>query len=197
MRSLLALLLTAMLQLGGLGAAQASAVYKVGGFLPDLRFTLSSAGNPAVTEADFKDKVVMLFFGYASCPDICPITMAQLAQVRQNLGDDADKVRIIFISVDPHRDTPDMLQAYVEAFGSDGVGLTGTERQIAAVAKRYRVSYQMARPSGPEGRNYEVTHSRGIYFFDSRGKARFLASDGESIDTLTETARQLITETAR
>ena len=196
MRPLLTLLLTALLQLGSLGAVQASNVYKVGGFLPDLRFTLSSASQPSVTETDFKGKVVMLFFGYASCPDICPITMAQLAQVKQSLGDDADQIRIIFISVDPQRDTPELLQRYVDAFGNAATGLTGTERQIASVAKRYRVSFQMGKPSGPEGSNYEVTHSRGIYFFDRKGEARFLASDGESIETLTDTARQLIAETS-
>src|SRR5690606_24919700 len=121
---------------------------------PDLRFTLSSASKPSITEADFRHKVVMLFFGYASCPDICPITMAQLAQVKQNLKDDADKVRIVFISVDPHRDTPQLLHTYVQAFGGDAAGLTGTERQIATVAKRYRVSYQIAKPAAPESQNY-------------------------------------------
>lgn len=196
MRSLFAFLLAAAVQLTALSAVQASTVHRIGGFLPDLRFTLASVDSPTVTEDDFDNKIVMLFFGYASCPDICPTTMAQLSHVMQNLGDDAAKVRIIFISVDPHRDTPNILQSYVDAFSSNAVGLTGTEKQIAAVAKRYRVSYQIARPSDADGKHYDVTHSRGIYFFDHKGKARFLASDGESVDALTETARQLLAESA-
>ena len=74
---------------------------------------------------------MLLFFGYASCPDICPTTMAQLTAVLQNLGDKARDVRIVFVSVDPHRDTPDILQAYVDAFNKNAIGVTGDEKQIA------------------------------------------------------------------
>ena len=86
-------------------------MYDVSGHLPDLKFTLQGAGNRTVTERDLKGKTALLFFGYASCPDICPTTMAQLSEVLQKLGDDARDVRVVFVSVDPHRDTPDVLQS--------------------------------------------------------------------------------------
>lgn len=174
-------------------AARATAVHPVRGFLPDLRFKLDGANGKTYTEKDFRGKTVMLFFGYASCPDICPTTMAQLSQVMEKLGPKADKARIVFISVDPHRDTPEILQAYVNAFDSRyAIGLTGTEKQIERVARRYRVAYQIEKPRGDNPNDYEVAHSRGIYIFDSRGKARMLASDGESVEKLTAAVRELL-----
>src|SRR5690606_40688755 len=100
----------------GHSAGADSTVHPIRGFLPDLDFELVAAGDKTVTEEDFEGKVVLMFFGYASCPDICPTTMAQLSQVMEALGPQADQVRILFISVDPHRDTPEILQAYVNAF---------------------------------------------------------------------------------
>jgi len=176
-------------------AAQSNAdtfIRRIRGFLPDLRFSLEGAQGKTVTQDAFEGKVVLLFFGYASCPDICPTTMAQLSQVVNNLGKQADQVQIVFISVDPHRDTPDVLQSYVSAFNDHAIGLTGNERQIADVARRYRVAYQIEKPSGSDPKNYEVTHGRGIYIFDQKGRARFLASDSESIDTLTASVRELL-----
>ncbi|MFT0531844.1 SCO family protein [Castellaniella hirudinis] len=160
-------------------------VHPVRGFLPDLKFSLQGAGGVAVTQQDFRGKVVLLFFGYASCPDICPTTMAQLAQLTESLGPRADQVRIVFISVDPHRDTPDILQAYVDLFDPRAIGLTGDETAIADLARRYRVAYQIEKPRPGEADSaYEVAHSRGIYAFDQAGKAVWLASDGESQDDL-------------
>lgn len=169
-----------------------STIHPIRGFLPDLSFELMGAGGKTLTEKDFEGKIVLMFFGYASCPDICPTTMAQLSQVVQQLGNDADKVRILFVSVDPHRDTPEILQAYVDAFDSHAIGLTGTERQISRLARRYRVAYQIEKPRGDDDRVYEVAHSRGIYIFDERGKARMLASDGESVEKLTAAVRQIM-----
>ena len=169
-----------------------STIHPIRGFLPDLKFELVAAGNKTVTEEDFDDKIVMMFFGYASCPDVCPTTMAQLAQVQANLEGDADKVRIIFVSVDPHRDTPEILQAYVDAFDSNAIGLTGSERQISRLARRYRVAYQIEKPRGSDEDIYDVAHSRGIYIFDENGKARLLASDGESVEKLTAAVRELL-----
>lgn len=169
-----------------------SAIHPVRGFLPDLDFELVAAGGKTMTEKDFSGKIVLMFFGYASCPDICPTTMAQLSQVVRNLGSDADKVRIIFVSVDPHRDTPEILQAYVDAFDSHAIGLTGSERQISRLARRYRVAYQIEKPRGDDTEVYEVAHSRGIYIFDERGKARMLASDGESVEKLTAAVREIM-----
>jgi len=175
-------------------AHAASSIHNVRGFLPDLRFNLEAAGGKTVTQDDFKGDAVLLFFGYASCPDVCPTTMAQLSQVIQNLGDQAEKVRVVFISVDPHRDTPEKLQAYVDAFSKNAIGLTGSERQIADVARRYRVAYQIEKPRAGDAGNYEVAHSRGVYVFDARGRARLLAPDTESVETLTRSVQALLAQ---
>jgi protein SCO1/2 len=171
-------------------------LYDVSGHLPNLEFSLKGIGNKTVTQADLKNKTVLVFFGYASCPDICPTTMAQLTEVIAKLGDDARDVRILFISVDPHRDTPDMLQAYVDAFNKNAVGLTGSEKEVAALARRYRIAYQIEKPKpGDSAEIYDVTHSRGVFIFDRFGKARLLASDTEAIDTVTADLRRLIQTT--
>lgn len=166
-------------------------VHPIRGFLPDLQFSLQGA-DKSYTEADFRGKTVLMFFGYASCPDICPTTMAQLSQVMTELGAEADKVRILFVSVDPHRDTPEILQSYVNAFDSHAIGLTGSEKQVADLARRYRVAFQIEKPDPKNPNNYEVAHSRGIYVFDKNGKARLLASDGESVEALTAGVRQVL-----
>lgn len=173
-------------------ATEATALHNVRGFLPDLKFSLQGAGDKTVTQNDFKDKTVLLFFGYASCPDICPTTMAQLSHVLENLGPVAKDVRILFISVDPHRDTPEILQSYVSVFDKNAIGLTGSEKQIADFARRYRVAYQIEKPSGNDPENYEVAHSRGVYMFDKEGRARYLAADTESVDVLTAGVKSLL-----
>jgi protein SCO1/2 len=168
-------------------------IHPITGFLPDLQFKLQGADR-SYTEKDFAGKTVIVFFGYASCPDICPTTMAQLSQVMNQLGPDATHARILFISVDPHRDTPQALQTYVNAFDSHAIGLTGTETQVADLARRYRVAFQIDKPDPADPGNYEVAHSRGIYIFDARGHARLLASDGESINALTNAVRKIIAD---
>ncbi|MDY3331883.1 MAG: SCO family protein [Pelistega sp.] len=166
-------------------------VYNIKGNLPDLKFELQGL-NKTVNAEDLKGKATLVFFGYASCPDICPTTMAELATLKKSLGEHEDKVQIVFISVDPHRDTPEILQAYVDAFESGGLGLTGTTEQIAEVAKRYRVAYQIEKPKpGAAENNYEVMHAQGIYIFDEKGKARFLASNAENTELLKEKLLQL------
>ena len=171
-------------------------LYDVSGHLPDLEFSLKGVGNQTVTQASLKDKTALVFFGYASCPDICPTTMAQLTEVIAKLGDDAKDVRIVFISVDPHRDTPDILQAYVNAFNKNAIGLTGSENEVAALARRYRIAYQIEKPKpGDNPDIYDVTHSRGVFIFDRYGKARLLASDTEAIDTVTADLKRLLQTT--
>ena len=171
-------------------------LYDVSGHLPDLEFSLKGVGNQTVTQASLKDKTALVFFGYASCPDIGPTPMAQLTEVIAKLGDDAKDVRIVFISVDPHRDTPDILQAYVNAFNKNAIGLTGSENEVAALARRYRIAYQIEKPKpGDNPDIYDVTHSRGVFIFDRYGKARLLASDTEAIDTVTADLKRLLQTT--
>ncbi len=173
-------------------------LYDVSGHLPDLRFSLQGAGNQTVTEKDFAGQTVLMFFGYASCPDICPTTMAQLTEVVQKLGDRAQGVKIVFVSVDPHRDTPDILQAYVKAFSASAIGLTGSETQVAELARRYRIAYQIEKPKpGDSADVYDITHSRGVFIFDRFGRARLLASDTEKVDAVVQDLAQLIDLTKR
>ncbi|AIL32542.1 electron transporter [Basilea psittacipulmonis DSM 24701] len=174
--------------------AQESVVYPISGNLPDLSFKLLSRNNQVVTEKDVAGKVAVVFFGYANCPDICPLTLAQLNLVLKKLGPDASKqVQIIFISVDPLRDTPDNVQTYVDAFKNGAIGLSGSPKDIQSIAKRYRVSYQVDRPKdASQDTDYEVMHARGIYIFDQKGKARFLASDADQPDALIKALKTLI-----
>jgi len=193
MRTVHIFLLALLLGLGSVAhAADATSLHNIRGFLPDLKFTLEGAGGKTVTQKAFKGKVVLMYFGYSNCPDVCPTTLAQLAQVMKSLGGEASNARIVFVSVDPHRDTPDKLQAYVDVFYKGAVGLTGSEKQIADVARRYRVAYQIEKPTTKDKNNYVVSHSRGVYIFDQRGHARLLAPGTESVKTLAAGVRSII-----
>lgn len=154
----------------------------VAGHMPDLDFHLVDDQGKAVTGQDYRGKVVLLYFGYTHCPDVCPLTLAQLHVVMQRLGPLADGARILFVSVDPARDTPDIMHAYVNAFDPRAVGLSGTPREIEALSKRYRSAFTRE-PDKGDGQ-YEVSHSSAIYVFDRDGKARLLATPANPQDDL-------------
>jgi protein SCO1/2 len=163
----------------------------VTGHLPNLDFTLTGDDGRPVTGDSFKGRAALVYFGYTHCPDVCPETMGRLMQVLGKLGPDAQKVRILFITVDPARDTPQALHDYVGAFDSrHAEGLTGSDRQIESLAKRYRVAYQMEKRD-PNG-NYEVTHSSAVYVFDGQGRARLLATDHDTPDMIAHDLRRII-----
>lgn len=167
----------------------------VSGHLPDLDFALTADNGQSVTGASFRGDTTLVYFGYTHCPDVCPETMARLMQVIAKLGPEADKVRILFISVDPARDTPQALHAYVGAFDARHAhGLTGTDAQIESLARRYRVAYQMEMRD-PDG-SYEVTHSSAVYVFDAQGHARLLATDHDTPDAIAHDLRRVINDTA-
>ena len=171
-------------------------IYDIKGNLPDLKFDLKKIDNDHFTEKNLQGKIVLVFFGYASCPDICPTTMAELSELRNSLNkEQVEAMQIIFISVDPHRDTPKVLQAYVDAFNNGAIGLTGSEKEIADIAKRYRVAYQIGKPKpGDDVNNYEVMHAQGIYIFDRHGKARLLSSNGEDTDKIKQKLETLFND---
>lgn len=162
----------------------------ISGHMPDLQFALTSDENKPVTAADFKGLTTLLYFGYTHCPDVCPLTMAHLHVVLQKLGPLARNVRILFVSVDPARDTPEQLHDYVRAFDSHALGLTGSPAAIEALSKRYRAAYSRD-PSAADG-NYEVAHSSGIYVFDPQGRARLLATPADSENALVHDLTSLI-----
>ena len=163
----------------------------VTGHLPDLDFSLTGDDGKPITGDAFKGDTSLVYFGYTHCPDVCPETMARLMQVLAALGPDAHQVRILFITVDPARDTPKALHDYVGAFDAQHVvGLTGSDRQIESMARKYRVAYQMEKRD-PAG-SYEVTHSSAVYVFDGQGHARLLATDHDSPDAVAADLRRII-----
>ena len=155
----------------------------VSGHLPDLKFQLTNDLGKPVTAATYRGKVVVLYFGYTHCPDVCPLTLVHLHTVLQKLGKDAGDVRVLFVTVDPTRDAVPVLHQYVTAFDPRIVGLTGTQDELARLAKRYRAFYQRETPKTSSG-DYEVTHSSAIYIFDREGRARLLATPGATNDAI-------------
>lgn len=167
----------------------------VSGHLPDLDFALTADNGQRLDASDLRGETTLVYFGYTHCPDVCPETMARLMQVLAKLGPDAQHVRILFISVDPARDTPQALHAYVDAFDAQhALGLTGSDAQIESLAKRYRVAWQMEKRY-PHG-DYEVTHSSAVYVFDAQGRARLLATDKDTPDAIAHDLRRVIDASA-
>ncbi|MGH7067453.1 MAG: SCO family protein [Acetobacteraceae bacterium] len=147
--------------------------------LPRLAFTMTDANTGREVNAqDFRGKVVLLYFGYTNCPDVCPMTLHNIALVLGRLGAESGRVRALFVTVDPHRDTLPVLHKYTHLFASEIVGLRGTANQLASLASRYHVGYSVSAPTAQHP--YEVNHSSVIYVFDAGGRARLLIP---SLDT--------------
>jgi protein SCO1/2 len=164
----------------------------VQGHLPDLNFEMTNdLGQPA-TAATYRGQVVLLYFGYTHCPDVCPLTLVHLHTALQKMGKAADDVRVLFVTVDPTRDTVPVLHQYVTAFDPRVVGLTGTRNAIAQLAKRYRAFYKPEPAKATSSDNYEVTHSSAIYVFDREGRARVLATPGSSNDEILHDLKILV-----
>ena len=131
-------------------------------------FSLVNTDGKSVTDRDFRGKLMLVFFGYTHCPDVCPTELQTMSAVMDKLGPEAGKVAPIFISVDPKRDTPEALSSYMKNFDSRIAGLTGNQNEIADVAKAYRVYYRKAGDGG--GGDYTVDHSAFVYLMDGEGK---------------------------
>ena len=164
----------------------------VQGHLPDLKFQMTNDLGQPVTATTYRGKVVLMYFGYTHCPDVCPLTLVHLHTVLQKLGKQADDVRILFVTVDPTRDTAPVLHQYVTAFDPRVVGLTGTQDAIAQLAKRYRAFYKPEQAKAASAGDYEVTHSSAIYFFDREGRARVLATPGSTNDEILHDLKLLV-----
>ncbi len=166
-----ATLLVALLLAGG--PAKAWNSDDMSGALPPLAFTMTRASDgKTVTATDFKGKIVLLYFGYTFCPDVCPTTLLNITTMLKKLGKQADDVRVLFVTVDPNRDTLAVLKQYTEAFAPQVVGLRGTPNELANLAKRYRVSYSVTPEHG--GKPYEVTHGAAVYVFNRTGNIKLL-----------------------
>lgn len=146
------------------------------------------------TLADYKGKVVVVFFGYTQCPDVCPTTMAELAEVKRQLGADGARVQGLFVTVDPERDTAALLKAYVANFGPDIVGLRGTPDEIKAAAKEFKVFF--SKVPGKTDTSYTVDHTAGSYVFDAKGKVRLFTRYGSGAQALIDDLKILLAEPA-
>ncbi|MGH6676256.1 MAG: SCO family protein [Xanthobacteraceae bacterium] len=166
-------LLACALVLSGARPARALSATDMTGVLPPLQFTMTRATDgKVVTAADYKGKIVLLYFGYTYCPDVCPTTLFNISNMLKKLGPQAKDVRVLFVTVDPNRDSLKVLKEYTDAFAPQIVGLRGTQNELATLAKRYRVAYSVT-PASP-GHPYEVSHSAGVYVFNRSGDIKLL-----------------------
>jgi len=153
-------------------------------------FQLTDHTGKVRTLADFRGKAVVMFFGYTHCPDVCPTTLSDVAQALILLGKDASKVQVLFVTVDPARDTQELLAKYVPAFNPDFLGLYGDEASTAKVAKDFRIFYQ--KHQDKSGQGYAVDHTAGTYVFDQSGKLRLFMSYGQGAEIIANDLRVLL-----
>ena len=174
------LVATPLLALGLLaGCTPAEPVFKstdISGTSYGKTLRLTDHHGQERTLADFKGKVVTIFFGYTQCPDVCPTALSGMSTVMQELGPDAERVQVIFVTVDPERDTPELLAQYVPVFDARFLGLYGTAEKIAEVAKEFRVFY---RKSGDLAGHYTIDHTAGTYVFGPDGRPRLYVKHAE------------------
>ncbi|MDC1311833.1 SCO family protein [Burkholderiales bacterium] len=153
-------------------------------------FELTSHHGERVSLSDFEGKVVILFFGFMRCPDICPTTLTELNGLMNTLGTDAKSVQVLFVTVDPERDNIESLGPYMQVFNPSFLGLWGSKDELEAVAKEFKIIYQKVAGSNPD--NYSVDHSAGTYVFDKNGKVRLFVPYGSDADKLLSDVRLLI-----
>ena len=145
-------------------------------------FSLTDHNGQTRTLRDFSGKVVVLFFGYTQCPDVCPTSMAELAEIKKLLGKDGDRLQGLFISVDPQRDTPEVLKAYMTNFDPSFLALYASPDKLMALAKDYKVYFKKV--DGPTPTSYTMDHSAGSYVYDTQGKLRLYTRHGTGVAPL-------------
>ena len=157
-------------------------------------FALTDHNGQPRTLADFKGKVVVVFFGYTQCPDVCPTTLSELASIKKALGSEAERLQVIFITLDPQRDTPELMAGFVPAFDSSFLGLWGEQAVIDKVAKDFKVFAQKV-PS-KNNKSYTIDHTAGSYVFDDQGRIRLFVRHGQGGDGLQKDLQRLLTGSA-
>ncbi|MCR6479597.1 SCO family protein [Variovorax sp. ZS18.2.2] len=153
-------------------------------------FSLKDADGKVRTMVDFKGKAVVLFFGYAQCPDVCPTTMTEMAQVKQQLGKDGDKLQVLFVTVDPARDTPEVMKAYMGAFDPNFVALIPTLDELTATAKDFKVYYKKV--DGKTPTSYSMDHSAASFIYDPQGRLRLYARYGAGVPSMVSDLKTLL-----
>ncbi|MFA6970313.1 MAG: SCO family protein [Gallionella sp.] len=161
---------------------------EAGASFANADFKLTDHNGKPRSLRDFRGKVVVLFFGYMHCPDVCPTTMADLAQVMGRLGRDSDRVQVLFVTVDPERDSRELLARYVPAFHPSFLGLYGDAQSTAQVAKAFNVMYQKQ----PTSAGYNIDHSAGTFLIDTAGRVRLISPYGQRTDWLEQDIRLLL-----
>ncbi len=153
-------------------------------------FSFTDQNGKLRTVQDFAGKVVVVFFGYTQCPDVCPTSMAELAQIKKSLGADGDKLQAVFISVDPERDTPEVLKAYMGNFDPSFVALRPTMEQLPQVTKDFKVYYKKV--DGKTPGSYSMDHTAGSYVYDPKGNLRLYSRYGNDVAGFTSDIRLLL-----
>jgi protein SCO1/2 len=193
MKTFLAVLLTsAMIALAGCNGQTEKPVFKlndVTGASFGKSLELTDHNGQRRTLADFKGKVITLFFGFTHCPDVCPTTLNEMAVVMKELGADAARVQVLFVSVDPERDTAEVLKNYVPLFNPSFLGLTGSADEVARAAKEFKIFYQKQKLQGGA---YTMDHSAGTYILDTEGRLKLFAKNGVAPPALLQDLRQLL-----
>jgi protein SCO1/2 len=154
-------------------------------------FTLTDHDNQPFQLSSQRGKAVLVFFGFASCPDACPTTLSKISAVYRKLGADAAKVKTLYISVDPQRDTPELLKEDLSNFRIDALGLTGTRAEIDKVVAQYGASYEII-PLPDSEAKYTIAHSTTLYALDRSGKIRIQFSYDAGVDEITEGIRKIL-----
>ncbi len=156
-------------------------------------FTRTAHNGQSRRLSDFKSKVVVLFFGYTQCPDVCPTSMSELAEVKRLLGADGDKLQGVFVTVDPARDTTELLKAYMTNFDPTFVAFVPTADELADVAKRFKIYYK--KQEGKTPTSYTMDHSAGSYVYDTRGNVRLYSRYGSGAQVLAQDIQTLLKTT--
>lgn len=176
-------------KLAGLGAQPTFHFTDITGATFARHLELPDASGKQRSLADWKGKVTVVFFGYTQCPDVCPTTMAELAQIRKSLGADGDRLQTVFVTIDPERDTPEVLTAYVANFGPGVVALRGTAEQTTAAAKEFKIFF--AKSPGKTPGSYTMDHSAASFVFDTAGKPRLYVPYGGDAKAFAADIKQL------
>lgn len=155
-------------------------------------FTLTDHNGKPRTIADFRGKLVLVFFGFTHCPDVCPTTLSEMAGIMKALGPDADRLQVLFVTLDPERDTPEAMAGYVPAFHPKFLGLYGDKSITETVAKDFKIFVQ--RVTGPDGISYSIDHTAGSYVFDTQGRLRLFVRHGQGGKPLLNDLKSLLSE---
>ena len=189
------LIVIGLVAVAGIVGARALYAYQPHGFVlkevtPATDFTLNAAAGKQVSLQDYQGKIVLLYFGYTHCPDVCPTTLADLRVAISELGEPANDIQVIMVSVDPERDSPEWLADYVHRFDDRFLGITGTPEQISEITIAYGIRFQ--KHEGTEATGYLIDHTAKVLVIDRRGDLRMFFPFGETSEEMAEDLRYML-----